>query len=149
MRTYSLDLRERIVAARGRGQGAAELARLFGVSKRSVERYWRQWRQTGAVTPKRRGGYRRSRLAGHDGRLRAWLAAEPGLTLGELQGRVRRRLRLRLGTSALWHRLERLGLTYKKNAARRRAGPARRAGRPSALGAAAAGLGRGAARLPG
>lgn len=61
------------------------------------------------MTPGRRGGYRRSRLASHDKRLRAWLAAEPGFILGELQGRVRRRLRLRLGTSALWHRLERLG----------------------------------------
>jgi hypothetical protein len=31
-----------------------------------------------------------------------------------------------IGITALWHRLRRLGLSYKKNDARRRAGPARR-----------------------
>jgi transposase len=149
MRSYSVDLRERIVAGRARGQCAAELARLFGVSKRSVERYWRRRRQTGSVAPSRRGGYRRSRLAGHDARLRAWIAAEPGLTLAELQARLRRTLRLRLGITALWHRLERLGLSYKKNAARRRAGPARRPGRPAALAAVLPGVGGGAPGFPG
>ena len=39
MRTYSIDLRERIVAARAHGHSAAATAQLFKLSKRSVERY--------------------------------------------------------------------------------------------------------------
>ena len=39
MKSYSNDLRERIVAGRESGQSAEELAKRFNVSKRSVERY--------------------------------------------------------------------------------------------------------------
>ena len=121
MKTYSEDLRERIVRARGQGKSAAELARLFGVSKRSVERYWKAQETTGSVAPKQRGGYRRSRLAGHEESLRSWVEADHSITLEELQQRLRKELGIKLGTTALWHRLDRLGLSYKKNAARRRA----------------------------
>ena len=124
MKSYSVDLRERIVVARGRGDSAAEVARRFGVSKRSVERYWNLQQQNGSVVGRRRGGYRRSVLEGHDERLRQWIEKEPGLTLAQLGERIRKQLHLSLGPTALWHRLERLGLSYKKNAARRRAGSA-------------------------
>ena len=128
MQTYSRDLRERIVAARQRGQSAQEIARLFRVSKRSVERFWRKYLDTGAIAPKPRGGYRRSRLEKHDRKLRRWIKQRADLTLAELQERIAQDLGIQLGTTALWHRLERLGLSYKKNAERRRAKPARSAG---------------------
>ena len=124
MRTYSIDLRERIVAARERGHSAAEVARLFQLSKRSVERYCKLQATTGSVQPKQRGGYRRSRLEKHDETLRRWIAAQPDLTLAELQQRLARQRKVSLGQTALWHRLNHLGLSYKKNAARRGARPA-------------------------
>jgi transposase len=124
MKSYSNDLRERIVAAREQGHSAQELAKLFGVSKRSVERFWQRQQATGSFAPKRRGGYRRSALEKHDARLRGWIAKEPGLTLAQLRARLEQRLRITLGSTALWHRLEKLGLSYKKNPARRRARPA-------------------------
>jgi transposase len=124
MRTYSTDLRERIVAARKRGYSAAETARLFKLSKRSVERFCKLHATTGSLQPKRRGGYRRSRLEKHDETLRRWIKEQPDLTLVELQQRAARKLKVNLGLTALWHRLEHLGLSYKKNAARRRTKPA-------------------------
>ena len=127
MQTYSRDLREPIVAARQQGDSAQEIARLFRVSKRSVERFWRKYLDTGAIEPKRRGGYRRSRLEKHDPKLRRWIKQKADLTLAQLQERIARELGIKLGTTALWHRLERLGLSYKKNAARRRTKPARSA----------------------
>jgi transposase len=57
------------------------------------------------------GGHRTSRLAAHDTTLRAWIGQRPDLTLAELQRRCREELRVRLGITALWHRLERLGLS--------------------------------------
>jgi transposase len=116
-----MDLRERLIAGRERGQSAEELARQFRVSKRSVERYWSRQQQTGSAAPKQRGGYRRSRLEGHDETVRGWIAAQTDLTLVELQERLRRELEIDLSITALWHRLRRLGLSFKKNAARRRA----------------------------
>jgi transposase len=60
-------------------------------------------------------------LEKHDRTLRRWIAAQADLTLGELQERCRKRLKVSIGITALWHRLERLRLSYKKNDARRRA----------------------------
>ena len=121
MRPLSQDLRQRIIAARGRGAGTGEVCRRFGVSRKSVERFWKQHRVTGECRPKQIGGYRRSRLAPPDRLLCRWMAAQADLTLGELQKRCREHLKVAIGTTALWHRLEQLGLSYKKNAARRRA----------------------------
>ena len=46
---------------------------------------------------------------------------EGDLTLSEIQQRCLEQLRVPIGLTALWHRLEYLGLSYKKNDARRRA----------------------------
>ena len=121
MRPLSQDLRQRIIAARERGEGTGEVCKRFGVSRKSVERFWNEYRRTGACQPKKIGGYRRSRLAKHDGTLRHWITEESDLTLSELQQRCLKQLKVTIGITALWHRLEQLGLSYKKNDARRRA----------------------------
>jgi transposase len=53
--------------------------------------------------------------------LRRWLTQQVDLTLSQLQERCRERLDVRIGINALWHRLDQMGLSYKKNDARRRA----------------------------
>jgi beta-glucosidase len=50
-----------------------------------------------------------------------WIAAQADLTLSEFQKRCLEHLKVSIGITALWHRLEQLGLSYKKNDARRRA----------------------------
>ncbi len=126
MRPLSQDLRERIIAARERGEGTGEVSQRYGVSRKSVERFWNQHGRTGKCQPKKIGGYRRSRLEKHDRKLKQWIGGQPDLTLSELQQRCVEQLKVSIGTTALWHRLERLGLSYKKNDARRRARSARR-----------------------
>jgi len=119
-KTCRVELRERIVAARKEGHSASEVAKWFKVSKRSVERYWNSYLETGTVTPKKRGGYRRSRLEGHDESLHKWIKQQPDLTLEELQALCQEQLNVHIGITALWHRLDQLGLSYKKNATRKR-----------------------------
>jgi len=121
MRPLSQDLRQRIIAARERGAGTGEVCRRFGVSRKSVERFWKQHRLTGECRPKQIGGYRRSRLEKHDRTYAVWIGAQADLTLSELQKTVSGDLKVSIGITALWHRLEPLGLSYKKNDARRRA----------------------------
>src|ERR671929_1667331 len=57
MRAYSMDLRERIVAAVDAGLTQAQAAERFGVSLRTVERYVARRRATGslAATAQRHG----------------------------------------------------------------------------------------------
>lgn len=124
MKSYSVDLRERLVAGRQRGQSAEELARVFGVSKRSVERYFKRHQEEATLEAKARGGYRRSRLEEHDELLRQWIEEQPDLSLEQMGQRLLQQLGVSIGTTALWHRLDKLGLSYKKNAVRRRARPA-------------------------
>jgi transposase len=72
MRAYSLDLRERIVAAVDGGMTHPQAAVVFGVSVRTVERYLARRRTTGglAVTVQRHGPVPRKKS-----RLHAWLPA--------------------------------------------------------------------------
>ncbi len=120
-KSYGVQLREKIVAARKDGHSAREVAKWFNVSKRSVERFWNSYQQTGSVKPKQRGGYRHSCLEAHADTLREWIAKQPDLTLHELQQRCLETFEVRIGTTALWQQLDKLGLSFKKNAARQRA----------------------------
>jgi len=119
--SYGVQLRERIVSARQDGHSAQEVAKWFKVSKRSVERYWKTYQQTGSLEPKQRGGYRHSRLETHADTLRQWIAQQPDLTLHELQQRCVDVLDVHIGITALWQQLDKLGLSFKKNATRQRA----------------------------
>ncbi len=74
------------------------------------------WNDTGADSsrparppPSSAAGIGRSRLEG-----RRWIAAQTDLTLAQLQERLRRELEIDLSITALWHRLRRLGLSFKK-----------------------------------
>ena len=116
-----------MVDARKAGHSALEVSKIFGVSKRSVERFLKLQQQKGSVRPKKVGGYRRSRLEGHEFELKRWIKQNNDATLAELKDLIRERLELEIGTTALWHRLEALGLNFKKNAAR---GRTRSSGRP-------------------
>ena len=121
MRPLSEDLRLRIIAARAGGAGTGEVCQRFGVSRKSVERFWNQHQRRGHCRPKQIGGYRRSRLRPHERTLRRWIAQQADLTLAELQQRCGEKLGVKIGITALWHRLDRMGLSYEKNDARRRA----------------------------
>ena len=133
MQAYSKDLRQRIVRGRQQGIRAQELADRYQVSRRAVEKYWQRYQQTGELTSRKRGGYLRSRLVGHEKTLLGWIEQEPDLTLVELQCRCAQKLNIHLTVSALWYRLKALGLSFKKNDARHRAKAARRASRAQKL----------------
>ena len=124
MKAYSEDLRKRIIVTKEKGQSSAVVARRFSVNVRTVERYWKRYQETAQIAPKRHGGYRRSKLAPHDRELVKWIERQPDLTLSELQQRCLEHLRVSISLHALWYRLGRIGLSFKKNDARRRARPA-------------------------
>src|SRR3712207_7625882 len=72
MRAYSMDLRERVVAAVDAGMRPAQAAARFEVSVRSVERYLARRRTTGSLAPSvQRHGPKPEKKA----QVQAWLAA--------------------------------------------------------------------------
>ena len=63
MSPLSEDLRQRIIAARVIGEGTGEVSQRFRVSRKSVERFWKQHQLTGHCRPKQIGGDMRIELA--------------------------------------------------------------------------------------
>ena len=89
-----------MVDARMAGHSASEVSKMFAVSKRSVERFFKLQRQEGSVSPKKVGGYLRSRLEGHEAELKRWIKQNNYATLAELKQLIRERLQIEIGTSA-------------------------------------------------
>jgi putative transposase len=125
VRPYSLDLRERLVAAVEAGESRRSAARRFGVSASVAVKWLQRVRRTGSVAPDQVGGYRRPALEGERGWILARIAEKPDLTLRALAAELTER-----GTTvsqyAVWSFFKREGLTFKKNSARVRTGPAGR-----------------------
>lgn len=89
MRTYSKDLRERVVCACDEGVVTREeIARLFGVSTAWIRRLLQRRRETGSIAAKPRGGQKPPKFQGKDlDRLQTLLEAQPDATLQELLDR--------------------------------------------------------------
>jgi transposase len=125
VRPYSMDLRERLVAAVEAGESRRSAARRFGVSASVAVKWLQRVRRTGSVAPDKVGGHRRPALEGE----RAWVLArnaeKPDLTLRAMAAELAER-GVNAGQYAVWSFFKREGLTFKKNAARRRAEPAGR-----------------------
>ena len=137
MQSYSQDLRDRVLWALDRGERPTAIARRLEVSRVWVYRVRERREKTGQRRSHRIGGHRRSRLAEVESVLRAWIEAEPGLSLAELCERLEGRgVTIKIG--ALWHQLSKWNLTFKKNAARQRARMRGRAAGPENLAAGAA-----------
>lgn len=126
MQAYSPDLRERVLRAIERGDRPTEIARRYEVSRMWVYQVGKRLQATGERTSHQVGGYRRSRVADVQATLMEWLRLEPDLTLAQLCDRLAGQ-GIQIKAAALWHQLDKWGLSFKKNAARQRARSARRA----------------------
>jgi transposase len=121
-RAYSLDLRERVIAAVRSGQSRRQVAATFGLEPSTVVKWWQRYRATGEMAARPRGGSKVRALVEEE---RDWVldqvAAEPHLTTralaAELAGRGRQ-----VSHVTVWNLLRRARLTHKKNRARQRAG---------------------------
>lgn len=121
VRAYSMDLRERVVAAMEAGTSARAAASQFGVSVASAVRWSQRQRRTGSVAPGKLGGHRRPVLLPEREWLLARIAAEPDLTLRGLLAEMAER-GVKASYGALWLFLEREGLSFKKKPVCQRAG---------------------------
>jgi putative transposase len=121
----SNDLRERVVKAVEAGQSCRSAALRFGVSPSSAIKWMERWRQHGDVSPGSSRGRIRSPLHPHRSWLLKLVAAQPDLTLTEVQQRLADR-GVAIGIGSIWRFFDREGVSFKKNAVALRAGQARR-----------------------
>ena len=124
-RAYSLDLRERVVAAVASGQSCRAVATTFRVSVASVVKWSQRHRTTGSAAAYKVGGRRPFALAGERAWLLARLAEKPDITLRALGAELAAR-GIKVSHFAVWHFFEHEGISFKKKPARQRAGSSRR-----------------------
>lgn len=113
MKTYSMDLRQRVADACDEGfDTRAEIAERFQVSESWIRRLLQRRRETGVLTPKPRGGGRTSAFDEvAAGLLQQAVVAAPDATLKELAHNSG----VACSTSAVERALKRLGITRKKS----------------------------------
>ena len=119
MKAYSIDLRERVVAACDAGDATREqVAARFSVSVPWIRKLLRQRRQTGSIAPKPRGG---GRVPAFDGEAAGRLRGRSGPTTTPPWRNSPGPRAWHAAPSAVHRALARLGVTRKKS----------RGGRPS------------------
>ena len=124
-KTIPVEVRERVVLAFDQGHTREEIAELYGVGVASISRFLTRRRETGSLSPSPRPGRTPILDGSADARIREWILEKSDLTLRELKERLEGD-GYSVGLTAVFGRLRSLGLSVKKNDARRRAGSARR-----------------------
>jgi transposase len=135
MKTLSLDLRERILAAYDAGNDSREsVAARFRVSLGMVKKLLQQRRRLGDLRPQHFRAGRKPKIQATDRlQLRQQLAAKPDLTLAELRASTG----LNCTLPAIHYVLAAMGLTFKKRRSARPSKIARTSRAPGGGGVAA------------
>lgn len=110
----SADLRERAVAAVAAGQPRPEVARAYGISLRTLERWLGRARRGEPLADRPRSGRPPTFPPARYPDLRALVLAQPDATRAEYADRLAAATGIRLSPSRLGRVLARLGLTRKK-----------------------------------
>ena len=109
MRSYSMDLRLRVLKDCDSGMPTKSVAEKFDVSPAWVRRLKQRRRENGETEP-RPPGHRPSTSAVHAEPIRQLIQAQPDITLAEIKAN----LKLTLSLTTIWRVVRSLGLTLKK-----------------------------------
>lgn len=117
-KSYSLDLRERVIDFVGSGGSRREAASYFDVSPSFTVKLLRRREKTGSLEPAKQG---RPRGGGKLAKVRDFLIAQvekrPDITMPELAAALEAERGVKADPASLSRFFCRAGFTYKKNAA--------------------------------
>src|SRR3954453_12912455 len=116
-RSYSQDLRDRVIEATESGTSARKVAARFEVAASTAIKWLERLGERGERSARRQGRRPGSKLDPHRDFLLAAVEAEPDSTLGELQRRLVEERGVRAGIGTIWTFLDRYDLTFKKKSA--------------------------------
>lgn len=121
MRRLSEDLRHRVVTFMLNGKTSRAASSHFQVSNSSARRWFILYSSDAAPILPQLGGDRSSRIKGDDALwLLSRLEAEPDATLEHFRALVLEHLGLDVSVSVIWRFFKKNGISFKKNATRRR-----------------------------
>lgn len=116
-KSYSSDLRERIVEHVSAGHSRRDAARRFGVSASCAIKLTQRVAKTGSAAPARQGRpLGDGKLAPYAATLARWVDAKSDITMFELSAKLEAEVGLRVHAASLSRFLLRMGFRYKKTA---------------------------------
>lgn len=116
-KSYSSDLRSRVVAYVGAGHSRRAAARRFGVSNSFAVKLLQRVAEHGTLSPARQGRPRGGRLVAFERFLVSTVEKHPDITMPELAVRLLEEHHVKTDPAELSRFLCRCGFTYKKSAA--------------------------------
>jgi transposase len=109
-KSYSNDLRDRVVKARLSGVSVKDVSGMFDVSRACVYRWVMLYQETGSAHPKRRGGYKQPKIADMT-KFEAFAKAHAHSTLTQMK----EKWEVDVSEMSVSRALKRLGWTRKKS----------------------------------
>lgn len=122
-RSYSQDLRDKVMAAFDGGEPARSVAKRFAVSVSFIYKADLRRRRTGETQAGQQRCHVPLRLERHRDAIMTHVREHPDATMAELQEWLLREHGVRVALATIWKTLGRFGLTFKKS----------RSGRPSRI----------------
>jgi transposase len=113
-RPYSMDLRERVIAAVEGGMSTHQAAARFSIGVATAGAWARLKRSTGAVSPAKQGKPKGSVLDAHADFIFALIDKAPDITLEEIAERLAQDRAVKVVSTAVWKFLDRHDMTHKK-----------------------------------
>jgi transposase len=111
---YSMDLRERVMAAIEGGMSTHQAAARFSIGIATAGAWARLKRAKGEVTPARQGKPKGSVLDPHADFIFDLIRSTPDVTLEEIAERLAEERGVRVVSTAVWKFLDRHDMTHKK-----------------------------------
>ena len=120
-RSYSTDLRVRVIESISGGLSRRRAAARFGVGASTAVKWYRRYCATGEIAARKQGQPGGSKLDAHEAFILALIEERADITLVEIAGRLAGTRAVSASPATIWYFFERRGISFKKNRARRRA----------------------------
>jgi len=115
-RSYSEDLRVRVIAAVQGGLSTRQAAARFGIGVSTVGTWYRRYRATGEIAARQQGQPGGSKLDAHERFILGLIDARADISLAEIAERLAERRQVSVCPATIWYFFERQGISFKKTA---------------------------------
>jgi len=119
-RSYSTDLRVRVIRSISDGLSRRRAVARFGVGVSTAVSWYRRYRETGEVSARKQGQPSGSKLDAHEAFILALVRERADISLAEIATRLAEKRAVSACPATVWYFFERRGISFKKNRARRR-----------------------------
>jgi len=123
-RSYSDDLRIRVIRSISSGLSTGKAAQQYGIGKSTAGTWRRRYLETGEISARKQGKPPGSKLDDHESFIFGLVRKRPDISLGEIAEALESERAVSACPSTVWYFLDKHEFSFKKNRTRRRAGTA-------------------------